>query len=64
MSGPELARQPDAERPALQGALHVRLRAQRAQLALGLDNGVSFLQKPIMPPQLLSTLRDVLDQPS
>ena len=34
------------------------------QLALGTDDGVSFLQKPIMPPQLLSMLRNVLDQPS
>ena len=33
------------------------------QLALAVDNGVSFLQKPITPMQLLSMLRDVLDRP-
>ena len=50
-------------RPALKVLYMSGYAPNAPQLAFGIDNGVSFLQKPIMPPQLLSMLRDVLDQP-
>jgi two-component system, cell cycle sensor histidine kinase and response regulator CckA len=63
-TGLELARHLTSMRPALKVLYMSGYAPNGPQLALGTDNGVSFLQKPIMPPQLLSMLRDVLDQPS
>jgi len=63
-TGLELARHLTSTRPALKVLYMSGYAPNGPQLALGTDNGVSFLQKPIMPPQLLSMLRDVLDQPS
>jgi len=63
-TGLELARHLTAIRPALKVVYMSGYAPNGPQLALGTENGVSFLQKPIMPPQLLSMLRNVLDQPS
>jgi len=63
-TGLELARQLTSMRPALKVLYMSGYSPDAQKLALGGDNGVSFLQKPIMPPQLLSVLRTVLDQPS
>jgi PAS domain S-box-containing protein len=63
-TGLELARQLTSIRPALKVLYMSGYSPDAQKLALGGDNGISFLQKPIMPPQLLSVLRSVLDQPS
>lgn len=62
-TGLELARHLTTVRPALKVLYMSGYAPNAPQLALGVDNGVSFLQKPITPPQLLSMLRDVLDRP-
>jgi signal transduction histidine kinase/CheY-like chemotaxis protein len=62
-TGLELARRLTSMRPTLKVLYMSGYAPDVPQLALGTDNGVSFLQKPIMPPQLLSMLRNVLDQP-
>jgi PAS domain S-box-containing protein len=60
-TGPELVRHLTSIRPALR-VLYISGYAPNArELASGLEIGVAFLQKPISPPQLLATLRDVLD---
>src|SRR6185436_12496097 len=53
-TGLELARHLTAIRPALKVVYMSGYAPNGPQLALGTENGVSFLQKPIMPPQLLS----------
>jgi PAS domain S-box-containing protein len=63
-TGLELARHLTSRRPALKVVYMSGYAPNGPQLELGTDNGISFLQKPIMPPQLLSMLRTVLDQPS
>jgi two-component system, cell cycle sensor histidine kinase and response regulator CckA len=62
-TGLELARHLTTVRPALKVLYMSGYAPNAPQLAFGVDNGVSFLQKPITPPQLLSMLRDVLDRP-
>jgi PAS domain S-box-containing protein len=62
-TGLELARHLTSVRPSLKVLYMSGYAPNAPQLALGLDNGVAFLQKPITPPQLLSMLRDVLDRP-
>ncbi len=62
-TGLELARHLTALRPSLRVLYMSGYAPNAPQLALGTDSGTSFLQKPIMPPQLLSMLRNVLDQP-
>jgi len=62
-TGLELARHLTTVRPALKVLYMSGYAPNAPQLALAADNGVSFLQKPITPPQLLSMLRDVLDRP-
>ena len=61
-TGPELARHLTSARPALKVLYMSGYAPNAPHLALGFDNGVAFLQKPITPPQLLSMLRDVLDR--
>jgi CheY-like chemotaxis protein len=63
-TGLELARQLTSMRPALKVLYMSGYAPNARELAVGADNELSFLQKPIMPPQLLSMLRDVLDRPS
>jgi len=63
-TGLELARHLTSARPALKVLYMSGYAPNGPQLALGTDDGVSFLQKPIMPPQLLSMLRNVLDEPT
>ena len=63
-TGLQLARHLTLARPALKVLYMSGYAPNGPQHALGTDNGASFLQKPIMPPQLLSMLRTVLDQAS
>ena len=63
-TGLELARQLTSRSPALKVLYMSGYAPNAPQLALGTEHGASFLQKPIMPPQLLSKLRSVLDQPA
>jgi PAS domain S-box-containing protein len=62
-TGLELGRDLTADRPALKVLYMSGYAPNARELASGFDGGVAFLQKPITPPQLLSTLRDVLDAP-
>jgi DNA-binding NtrC family response regulator len=60
-TGLELVRDLTAARPALKVLYMSGYAPNARELASGFDGGAAFLQKPITPPQLLSTLRDVLD---
>jgi PAS domain S-box-containing protein len=63
-TGLALAKHLTSMRPALKVLYMSGYAPNAQQLALDTDDGASFLQKPITPRQLLSTLRNVLDQPS
>jgi PAS domain S-box-containing protein len=60
-TGLELARQLTGSQPALKVLYMSGYAPNAPELAFGVDQGVAFLQKPITPPQLLSTLRGILD---
>jgi PAS domain S-box-containing protein len=60
-TGPELVRHLTSIRPSLRVLYMSGYAPNARELASGLESGVAFLQKPITPPQLLSTLREVLD---
>jgi len=60
-TGLELVRQLTSIRPSLKVLYMSGYAPNAPELVFGTDGGVAFLQKPITPPQLLSTLREVLD---